>query len=74
MCSELCEEFSFSDYLLYKAMSEQNSINGDIPGSEPESEIYKFSSADAQERAFKGKIKQLSGDCALLSLSVCRLK
>ena len=39
-------------------MSEENSVNGDIPASE----IFQFSSADAQERAFRGKIKQLSGD------------
>ena len=45
-------------------MSEENNINGAIPVGE----IYQFSSAEAQERAFKGKIKQLSGD-ALLSRS-----
>lgn len=39
-------------------MSERNNINGGIPGSE----IYQFASAEAQEKAFKGKIKQLSGD------------
>ena len=60
-------EFSLLDYILDQAMSEQNSINGDhVPGSE----IYMYSSADAQERAFKGKIKQLSGDQALLFLSL----
>ena len=46
-------------------MSEQdlNGLNGDVSPTD----IYQFSSAEAQERAFKGKIKQLSGD----TLNLC---
>ena len=49
-------------------MSEQdvNGLNGDVSPTD----IYQFSSAEAQERAFKGKIKQLSGDALNLCISL----
>ena len=50
-------------------MSEQN-VNGDVSSSD----IYLYSSAEAQERAFKGKIKQLSGDIFIFTSFVFCLK
>ena len=51
-------------------MSEQdvNGLNGDVSPTD----IYQFSSAEAQERAFKGKIKQLSGDTLISVFLSCR--